>query len=132
MLRDDGELLQAVFDQGRDDLAAKRELRHERGWDLGAGCRHGNPVVWRAWGVLEAPIAKDQNNVRVPSALEVLPGKCVRQWIDLDGRDLAAVANHFTRDGGAVAGAGANLEEPVADSQPQRLLEQGVAVRAGD
>ena len=31
VLRDDGELLQAVFDQGRDDLAAKGELRHERG-----------------------------------------------------------------------------------------------------
>jgi len=78
------------------------------------------------------PIAKDQNNVRVSSALEVLPGECVCQWIDLDRRDLAAVADHFTRDGGAVAGAGADLEEPVAESQPQRLVEQGVAVRAGD
>jgi hypothetical protein len=68
----------------------------------------------------------------VSSALEVLPGECVRQWIDLDGRDLAAVADHFMRDGGAVAGAGANLEEPVAKSQPQRLVEQGVAVWAGD
>ena len=66
------------------------------------------------------------------SALEVLPGKCVCQGIDLDGRDLAAVAHHFTRDGDAVAGAGADLEEPVAESQPQRLVEQGVAVRAGD
>jgi hypothetical protein len=84
VLRDDGEPRQAVFDQGRDDLAAKRELRDERGWDLGAGCRHGNPVIWRAWGVPKAPIANDQNNVRVSSALEVLPGECVRQWIDLD------------------------------------------------
>jgi len=74
----------------------------------------------------------NEDHVGVARPFEVLAGERERFGVDIDGSDQTLGAHHLPRKGRAVARADANLEEPVALSQAERLVEQRVAVRARD
>ncbi len=80
----------------------------------------------------ESPVALNQDDVAVAGPLQVLPSERQGHGVDLDRHDQAPGPDDLPRQGRPVAGAHPNLEEPVPLPEPERLVEQGVAVGAGD
>jgi hypothetical protein len=70
--------------------------------------------------------------VGVARALQVLARERERCRVDIDGHNDPARAHHRPRQRRPVTGAHAHLEEPVPFLQTKRLVEQRIAVRAGD
>ena len=80
----------------------------------------------------ESAVAVNEDHVGVARPLEVRPGERERRGVDVDGHDKALATHHLSRQGRAVAGPDPDLEEPVALSEAERLVEQRIAVRARD
>jgi hypothetical protein len=74
----------------------------------------------------------NEDHVGVARPFQVLSGERERGGIDVDRHDQTVGTHHLPRKGRPVARADADLEEPVALSQAERLVEQRIAVRARD
>src|SRR5919198_3017293 len=131
-LLEKGESLARAFDDGRNQPPLRRELLDQRRRDTGAGRRDADCVVWRVPRISQSPVAVDEEHVGVARTFQVLAREREGCGVDVDRYDQALGAYHFARKGGAVARADANLEEPVPLFEVERLVEQRIAVWAGD
>lgn len=135
ILTEEGELIEAlnpVFDHGRDQPSPGSQLFHQRRSNSRARGGDGDPVVGTHLRVAEAAVSLEQDDVVVAGRLEIALREGKGQRIDLDRDDQAGRSDDFSRDRRAIARARADLEEPVALVQAERLVEQRIAVRARD
>jgi hypothetical protein len=131
-LPEKGQSLARIFDDGRDQPAVHGELLDQWPRDIGAGRRDADPVVGGVVGVPESAVAVNEDDVCVAGPFQVLAGEVERCGVDLDGHDQALRTHHLPGQRCAVARSDADLEEQVALVEAERLVEQWIAVRAGD
>jgi hypothetical protein len=87
-------------------------------------------VVGRMPRISQSAVVVNEEHVGVARTFQVLAREREGCGVDIDRHDQTHGAHHLPRQGGAVARADANLEEPVPHSQAERLIEQRIAVRA--
>jgi hypothetical protein len=117
---------------GRDQPPPRRELFDQRRRDVRAGRRDADPVVGGVRRVTQSAVAVKEDRVAVAGPVQILAGERERCGVDIDRHDQALATHHLPCQGGAVPRPHADLEEPVPPCQAERLVEQRIAVRAGD
>src|SRR5438876_7755371 len=71
---DEREGLRALLAQGNQQAAVRRELLHERRWDLRAARGNQNRIVGRVRTPPQSPVAQEHRDVRDPGLAQRLPG----------------------------------------------------------